>query len=199
MFITRHRHSRVSKPIGLAERVVHKVTRHFIRAVLKDVKDLNGYCFATSLPLSILLNNLRIRNSVVSGTVYGISHSWIDLHNNTIIDPTITQFIPRFNGNAYVGKKPRCYKKIEKRFSPSWKDYLAILQWELESKQHSEKAIEKLKMNDRAMKYLKTSKRYKESGISQSYFTDLDPLIAHYSYLLTPGEQMKIDLMESIE
>ena len=160
----------------LVHRWLERRVRHYVNHMLGGISNYNGYCFATSLPISVILENMGLNNQLVWGQVGRVSHCWILLTDlNIIIDPTASQFYRRHNRTIYVGKKPRNYN-VRKTNNPSDVDFFSTLKFNIEQQYEVAASQEKLAMSLRAEQVVLNSNTYKDSERTRYYLNLLEPL-----------------------
>lgn len=69
----------------------------------------NGYCWMICQPLATYLSMCGHEVKVVEGFVGKEPHTWLELSDGRILDPTGDQFNP-LGPKVYIGKRPRRYK-----------------------------------------------------------------------------------------
>jgi len=92
---------------------LRQIVTEFRNGLLEGKKPA-GMCYAVCAPLSTVLSLAGYLNNVVTGYLYNSwnEHYWIELEDETIIDPTASQFKKPDGENmpdVYIGEKPIWY------------------------------------------------------------------------------------------
>ncbi|MFM2225496.1 MAG: hypothetical protein RJA07_1698 [Bacteroidota bacterium] len=107
-----------------------KIAKEFIDKLFEKGEPRNNMCFATCLPLSILLTRNGIKNSLKVGLYKGAeegTHFWISFGDNKdkelILDPTISQFSDLSNITEIIFDKSWFGKYFEEQTNYSFQNW----------------------------------------------------------------------------
>ena len=96
----------------MGNKEIEKLALFFRKELIKGT-DNKGFCFTISYHLSIYLQIKGFKNELEGN----VSHFWIKINNNIIVDPTIRQFVKELEEWSkdlplvYVGDKPKYKNK----------------------------------------------------------------------------------------